>query len=71
MRWTLKQFTMALNNAQRASTPRSLGSYLREAWQRVSISGPSLLNHMMASEAFRYMAAFLKVEGTSLLCRYA
>ena len=36
VRWTLKQFTMALNNAQRASTPRSLGSYLREAWQGVS-----------------------------------
>ena len=36
VRWTLKQFTLALNNAQRASTPRSLGSYLREAWLRVS-----------------------------------
>ena len=42
MRWTLKRFTMALNNAQRPSVPRSLGSYLREAW--LQVPSPAILS---------------------------
>ena len=41
VRWTLKQFALALKAADRGTEPRSLGSYLREAWAKVLLHAES------------------------------
>lgn len=38
VQWTLKQFAMGVKAADRCTEPRSLGSYLRGAWAKVSPS---------------------------------